>query len=249
MRQPCEIQFPTEVTMLPFLMLQETDLEQQRAQSFFYKEPETLAWIKSFADGDTFWDVGANVGIYSLYCAVLHPQSKIHAFEPHRGNFAHLRENITLNGFSNIIPHNCAILDHHATELFYEPPRDEIGASGGQAEHPLTDTSAYYPVWVTTLDDLVDPFGVPTHVKIDIDGQELRVVRGMLGLLMHPLLRSVLIEIEHGQPEVRAEIYASFLPLGFTTDNLFNRMPNHSRVRRAKEGIRVENVIFTRGTV
>jgi FkbM family methyltransferase len=235
--------------MLPFLMLQETDLEQQRAQSFFYKEPETLAWIKSFADGDTFWDVGANVGIYSLYCAVLHPQSKIHAFEPHRGNFAHLRENVILNNLLRIFAHNCAILDHHATELFYEPPRDEIGASGGQAEHPLTDTSAYYPVWVTTLDDLVDPFGVPTHVKIDIDGQELRVVRGMKHLIRDTALRSVLIEVDLANPGELDVICSSFFGAGFSALNPFNSLPNHSRVRRAKEGIHVENVIFTRGEI
>lgn len=246
MQSPCEITNPAEVTTLPFLMLAETDLERHRRQTFWYKEPETIEWIKSFADGDTFWDVGANVGIYSLFCASRHRNSVIHAFEPHRGNFAHLRANTILNNFPRLFAHNCAILDHHATELFYEPTRDEIGASGGQAEHPLTDTSAYYPVWVTSLDDLVEPFGCPTHVKIDIDGQELRVVQGMTTLLLDSTLRSVLVEVDLSHGTERDEVCTIFGRSGFTTDNVFNRMKNHSRVRRAKEGIRVENVIFTR---
>jgi FkbM family methyltransferase len=246
MQTPCKVINAHEITALPFLMLAESDLERQRAQTFWYKEPETIAWIKGFADGDTFWDVGANVGIYSLYCAAMHRNSIIHAFEPHRGNFAHLRENATLNGFSLIYPHHCAILDHGATDVFYEPPRDEIGASGGQAECVLSESHVHYPVWITSLDALVEPFGAPHHVKIDIDGQELRVVRGMQTLLTDPKLRSVLIEVDLAQATERDEVCGIFTAAGFTTANRFNTMPNHSRVRRAQEGILVENVIFTR---
>lgn len=246
MQSPCEITNPAEVTTLPFLMLAETDLEKHRRQTFWYKEPETIAWIDSFADGDTFWDVGANVGIYSLYCAAMHPHTTIHAFEPHRGNFAHLRQNALINNFWFLHPHHCAILDHGATDIFYEPPREEIGASGGQAEVARSDSHVHYPVWVTSLDALTEPFGVPQHVKIDIDGQELRVVLGMANLLQERGLRSVLIEVDLTQHHERDAVCGIFFAAGFDMLNPFNTLPNHSRHRRAKEGIHVENVIFTR---
>src|SRR6516225_6500482 len=47
------------------------DLALWRARTLLAKEPETIEWIDSFRAGDVFWDVGANVGLYSLYAAVV----------------------------------------------------------------------------------------------------------------------------------------------------------------------------------
>ena len=82
----------------------------------------------------------------------------------------------------------------------------------------------------------------PNHIKIDIDGQELMVIRGMKETLKSPKLKSVLVEIE-GRSD---EITSRFLENGFTVFNKFNHMDNHSRVRRAKEKINVENIVFVR---
>ena len=46
---------------LPFKIIQKTDLEKWRAQTLFTKEPETIVWLESFYDGQTFLDVGANI--------------------------------------------------------------------------------------------------------------------------------------------------------------------------------------------
>jgi len=61
---------------LPFKLKIETDMEKYRAESFWNKEPETLVWIESFTNGDTFFDVGANIGIYALYAGTLYLDSK-----------------------------------------------------------------------------------------------------------------------------------------------------------------------------
>ncbi len=45
------------------------DLTRWRVQTFFEKEPETLEWIDGFSANDVFWDVGANMGLYTLYAA------------------------------------------------------------------------------------------------------------------------------------------------------------------------------------
>ena len=85
-------------------------------------------------------------------------------------------------------------------------------------------------------------FPNPDHVKIDIDGQELSVLLGMKNTLKTPRLKSMLIEINQD----RDEIFDVMDEHGFSIDNKFNRMKRHSRVRRKKEGINAENIIFTR---
>jgi hypothetical protein len=82
----------------------------------------------------------------------------------------------------------------------------------------------------------------PNHIKIDIDGQEWAVIQGMKKVLRNQQLKSVLVEVNRDRPE----IYSAFLDSGFTMNNWFNKRPHHSRVRRAKEGIDAENIIFTR---
>ena len=54
-----------------------------RWRSYNEKEPETLDWIDTaLVDGDVFLDVGANVGVYSLYAALRHPRLRVIAIEP-----------------------------------------------------------------------------------------------------------------------------------------------------------------------
>ena len=55
-----------------------------RVNTYFTKEPETLEWIDSFEKKDNliFWDIGANIGLYSIYNSLKHPKSTTIAFEP-----------------------------------------------------------------------------------------------------------------------------------------------------------------------
>ena len=98
---------------------------------FFSKEPETITWLESFYNGQTFFDVGANIGLYSLYAAHLYLDSKIYAFEPHKENFIRLVVNAALNEYTNIYTYLLAISDKHEKEAFYMPDKTE-GSTGGQ---------------------------------------------------------------------------------------------------------------------
>lgn len=229
---------------LPFKMIISNGIEKWRRDTFWTKEPETLEWIYSFTDGDVFFDVGANVGVYSLYCAVVHPNCKVWAFEPSPGNFDHLEKNIELNNFKNIFNFPWAIGDYeYCCGVFYENST-QIGDSGGQfgfnenleglKKVPVNGMTIDFIAWVQKTN--------PNHIKIDIDGQEVKVVWGMRETLKNPKLKSVLIEIN----ENKIEIFKAFYDAGFTSDNKFNFLENHSRVRREKEGIKAENIIFTR---
>ena len=77
--------------MLPFKMRTETPMEKYRAETFWDKEPECLAWIGSFAPTDEFVDIGANVGVYSLFANSLYPDMWVYAFEPMKENMEALQ--------------------------------------------------------------------------------------------------------------------------------------------------------------
>ncbi len=218
-------------TIIPFRMLHNTDLERWRARTFWHKEPETIAWINTFESGEVFFDVGANIGIYSLYCAFKHPDMIIYAFEPAVANFQSLQENISLNGFENVFAHCTAVGEVNGPVKFFAPT-EKAGDSGGQvSRHGET-------IPAITLDSLPSS---PDHVKIDIDGQEAKVVIGMMKALH--TVKSVLVEVTDSSKGVITRLMEIY---GLTSDNKFNTMTPHSRDRRKVEEIPEENIIFTR---
>jgi len=233
---------------LPFKFIQKTDIERWRAETFWTKEPELLVWVESFSNGQTIFDIGSNTGIYALYMAHLYLDSKIYAFEPHKANFIRLVENAALNEFTNIYTYLLAISNVESKEIFYEPDETE-GSTGGQIGQSIDEYGNYFEavskrmIFTISLDEFCALHKLtPHHIKIDVDGQESKIVEGMQGIIKQNHLQSVLIEIDNNKDFITK----TFLDAGFSTDNIFNRLKNHSRVRREKEGIKAENVVFTR---
>ena len=72
----------------------------ERARSFTTKEPETLDWIDSLNHNEVLYDVGANLGIYSIYAAIKHKNLKVYAIEPSVYNLELLQRNIVLNNLA-----------------------------------------------------------------------------------------------------------------------------------------------------
>ena len=221
-----------KANLLPFKMRTETKMEKYRHDTFWTKEPETIRWIRSFDPHDIFFDVGANVGVYSLFAASLFPKMVIWAFEPMQANYAAFVQNIEMNGFHNIKAFRQAI-GNRTGWVDLDGGDGKCGESGAQV------TEREGRTWITSIDNLR-----PTrldHVKIDIDGQELEVVKGMKRTLPH--IKSILIEVSKAS---KGPIMDILTTAGFTTDNRFNTMMPHSRERRAKERIDAENIVFTR---
>jgi FkbM family methyltransferase len=217
---------------LPFKMRTETEMEKYRAESFWTKEPETISWLKSFNPQDVFFDVGANIGVYSLFAASLFPTMLIFAFEPMPENYEALSLNRNANGFKSICCMRCAV-GNSCAQASLTCPDMMSGATGAQ----ISEGGAL-SIRMMSIDGF---FPKPTHVKIDIDGQELEVVKGMVNTLPH--IKSILIEVSS---KSKGSITEILLAAGFSTDNRFNSMSPHSRERRLKEGIDAENIIFDR---
>ena len=220
---------------LPFKMKIETDMEAYRAATFWDKEPETIAWINTFENREVFFDIGANIGVYSLYAACRLPKSPVRAFEPHPGNFNRLVENILLNGFKNVSGVNVMLSDRYGKATFSYTD-NEIGSSGGQAVPGGID-------YTRALDELIDfsfDFPQPDHIKIDVDGNEIAILKGAKNTLKY--VKSVLVEVSE---RTKSEAVYMLTVAGMTPSKL-NDMAPHSRERRRKDGIDAENLIYVR---
>src|SRR3989338_2072811 len=88
-------------------------VEQWRVNTLFTKEPETISWLEeTISPESVLYDIGANIGLYSLYAAHLFPEkAQVIAFEPESLNFARLNQNIYLNKFNKNITTFCICFD------------------------------------------------------------------------------------------------------------------------------------------
>ncbi len=142
-------------------------------------EPEqTSVFVENLADGDVFFDVGANVGYYTvLGSRLVGENGLVVAFEPVARNLAHLYNHVALNKLENvsIIPAACS--DEISLAAFSTGPNNAMGH--------LTDENNEMPgknlmlVPTVTLDEVAERLGVvPDVLKIDVEGAELSVLRG-----------------------------------------------------------------------
>ena len=176
------------------------------------KEPWTVAWIEKWIEpGETLYDVGANVGAYSLVAAKA-PGSgaRVVAIEPGYATYAALSDNIVLNAAGDLVTALPVALGAR-TSLEALHLRDlAAGAAmhdfGGDA---LDDGRHVYhqPVITMALDELIERFGLPpaTHIKLDVDGTELDVIAGAAATLRSSALRSVLVEMDAGMEQPIAD--------------------------------------------
>lgn len=190
-----------------------------RARDSYTGEPDMVEWLKTaLKPGDVLWDIGANVGAYSILAAKLCPGASVISFEPFIPNFAHLWENITLNGVTaQVFPICAGLTDKTApTALAVKDPR------AGSAGHQVGETNGKLSQAVIAArgDDLRTQLGLasPTLLKLDIDGLEIAAVEGLHGTLRTPGLREVMIEIEQGKSD--APVQALCEAAGF------RRVPN-----------------------
>jgi FkbM family methyltransferase len=135
-------------------------------------EPRMRSVIGQVVKKDSvFYDIGANVGFYSLLASMLVFPGKVYAFEPMAENVRFIQRHLTLNDIRNVEVLELAICDQVGTSTFQE---EETRAMGHlQAEGNTR-------VQTTTLDallqaQLIEP---PQYIKMDIEGAELTALHG-----------------------------------------------------------------------
>lgn len=231
----------------------QSELERWRAETLFSKEPETIAWIRALGkEFPFFFDVGANIGAYSVFAATEFSSLKVFAFEPVVDNFIRLDQNKRLNNLMNLNIFQIGISEKNAlTELYVRDPR--IGNSGAQLRAPIDEkgdsfVAAYKDNLLSIqIDTLISLFGlpVPNFMKIDVDGHEESILNGAMQVLSQKEMRSVLIEANGN--EARERIQQQLCSYGFKPDPRFNDLADHSANRRQnKIGNIAVNVVYSK---
>lgn len=165
-------------------------------------EKEECRFVKNFlAPGMVFFDIGANLGQYSLLAArQVGPGGKVHSFEPSSRMFHELKFNIDLNGFSNICSLNSvAVSDTRGTAKLsrYEPGSEVYGSLGTQHWTTTSPIIGYEEVNTITLDEYTRENRV-NHVdliKMDIEGAELKALHGATQLLSQADAPTLVVEL------------------------------------------------------
>jgi FkbM family methyltransferase len=190
------------------------DLSLWRARTLFTKEPETIEWIDGFNVGDVFWDVGANIGLYSLYAAITR-KAEVLAFEPSASNYLLLNRNVEINRLSNHVRAYCvAFAGETRIDALNMQSTQFGGAMSSFAEHKDHMGEEFVPSYQQgaigfTIDDFVAKFDppFPNHLKIDVDGIEEQIVTGAKNTLADPRLRSISIELEANRVEYTRSVF------------------------------------------
>lgn len=143
-------------------------------------EQDTCRLFERFIDkGMTVVDVGANIGFYSLLAAQkVGPTGRVYAFEPEPANFALLRKNIVLNGYTNITPFPKALTERNGRIALYL-------STQGSGSHSIYRDQAVgnenVEVESVSFDDFWESEGRPEigFIKMDIEGAEAAALEGM----------------------------------------------------------------------
>jgi FkbM family methyltransferase len=216
-------------------------IELWRCHTYTSKEPETLDWIDRFTPGEVLFDIGANIGLYSLYAAKR--GVRVYSFEPEAQNYAGLVRNCIENQLNNLTPYCTALSDRQRFDLLYV-----TSAVPGDSQHNLGEQNPVFQrecvgtegIFATTLDRLCFDHGfpVPRYIKVDVDGLEERIVEGATQVLGDARFRSLLIEVA-GRDGQQAGLMSKLAALGLR--------PVGKAAREYREGsLWARNYIFER---
>ena len=183
-----------------------------RVDTYFSKEPETLEWIDSFQEKENliFWDIGANIGLYSIYNSLKHPKSTTIAFEPSSSNLRVLTRNISINNLEKNIK-VVSIPLTNKKNIFQEMNEGQFVEGGAlnsfgekfDFEGKEFKPTMKYNLLGTTINYFLENsiLDIPDYIKIDVDGIEHLILEGGDKFLNDKKVKSLSIEINENFKE------------------------------------------------
>lgn len=171
-----------------------------RAKTFSTKEPETLEWIDNMNTDSIVWDIGANVGLYSVYAAQK-KKCRVYAFEPSVFNLELLARNIFLNdSASNVFIVPLALSDKlginsmRLTTTEWGGALSTFGEEFGWDGKKMNNVFEFQTVGLTMEDSMsLLKIPQPDYIKMDVDGLEHFILKGGSTVLRN--IKEILIEI------------------------------------------------------
>lgn len=143
----------------------------------FYEYDKSRLMQQAIPPGATVWDIGANVGYYTLmFSRLVGDGGRVYAFEPSPRNFGFLARHVAINDRINVTAYPYALADYEGKATFEE-------RSINTTSQFSMDGNVTVPV--RSLDNLIErgDVTIPSHIKIDVEGAELGVLRGATRLL------------------------------------------------------------------
>jgi FkbM family methyltransferase len=167
-----------------------------RAMTVLTKQPATIEWIDSFQPGSVFWDIGASVGVFSVYAA-LATDTRVVAFEPAAVNYYLLSANCEANKLQDRV--DCLLVgvgrQRSIARLEVSQFRPARSFSfRGKRDQPYESRQAAV---VLSIDELVEEYGVPcpNYIKIDAPGASEDIIAGATRTFRRPELRQIHLEV------------------------------------------------------
>ena len=198
-------------------------------------EPITNRWIESMAPSDVLVDVGANIGFFSMLAAT-HDVSKIYAIEPNPFSFDALCKNIIKNDLQDVIvPINLAV-SNDLKRIQFTLSGTSVGSIENHINLGAERSKFHLELIAMSLDFLYSRklISKVTHIKIDIDGLEMDVLKGSKGLLSSADLKSVLIEDDGDEAKIH-ERDMLMSSLGYALTSNFGKQEHYSIFQRISE--------------
>jgi FkbM family methyltransferase len=177
-----------------------------RVKTLFSKEPETIDFINKFSNKKKiiFWDIGSNIGLYSIYAAVIHKNIEVISFEPSITNLRTLGLNISRNKLTKKIK---IITNPLSDKTNCLSTMKETSSEEGSALNTFRENFDFqgksfkskleYQLLGLSIDYLIKRkiLEVPDYIKIDIDGLEHLVLRGAKTILSSNKIKKISIEL------------------------------------------------------
>ena len=178
---------------------------------FNIKEQEVRYYIDHYVrEGDVFFDIGANIGVFSVYAGKLFKDISIYCFEPEYSNLSILKENIICNALADRTKiFSVAVGDFNGPTNLHIQDFTPGAAEHSEEKEPIAKTrEGHKVVWSegimsATIDSLCEHLDViPNCIKIDTDSNEDKVLRGAEKMLSNKCLRSIILEMPNDREKV-----------------------------------------------
>lgn len=170
-------------------------------------EMEVIDALCENVDNQTIlWDIGANIGFHSLSFKIKFPQNTVYSFEPDFKNFKILKQNQILNKLDlNLM--NIALSDKFDCIKLFSVEGNN-GMSTIQPWHEFKWDAYPHHILATTGDYLIENNIVPcpSIIKLDVEGHELSVLRGLSKALLTKKIKKIIFEAPNDFLEVESEI-------------------------------------------
>lgn len=171
-------------------------IQQQLYFTGDYEKNEIDYLYSVLKDGDTFLDVGGNIGIFSLNAAkIVGKEGRVYAFEAFKPNYEKFFQHLSVNHFNNVTLEHLAVADHNDyIEILYNERYGNIGMASSYLEH----FTAKEKVKSIVLDDYIKNQQITKIdlIKIDIEGGEFSALQGVQGILTY-YKPKIIIEINN----------------------------------------------------